>query len=121
MVKYVKENENKYKVIYISGYYWRPYIFTLFWKAYDPGLYQRKRSIEHFGKYYFTSAQWDKSGIYFGEFDTNFYSLIKTDNREETLFVLAKPEFERNKRKFKKFAVIDGKYAKDVFVAGILK
>lgn len=121
MVKYVKENENKYKAIYISGYYWRPYIFTLFWKAYDPGLYQKDRSIEHFGKYYFSGAQWDKEGVYFGEFDINFYSLIKTENRQETLFVLAMPEFERNKRKFKKFSVIDGKYAKAVFVAAVLK
>jgi len=121
MVEYVIKNEHKYKEIYISGYYWRPYIFTLFWKAYEPGLYQRERSIEHFGKYYFTSAQWDKEGVYFGQFDINFYSFIKTDNRQETLFILAKPEFERNKRKFKKFAVIDGKYAKKVFVAAVLK
>jgi len=121
MVKYVKENENKYKAIYISGYYWRPYIFALFWKAYDPLLYQKKGSIEHFGKYYFSAAQWDKEGVYFGPFDINFYSFRKTDNRQETLFVLAKPEFERNKRKFKMLSVIDGRYAKEVYVAGILK
>ncbi len=121
MVEYVTKHEHKYEAIYISGDYWRPYIFTLFWKAYNPLLYQRKGSIEHFGKYYFSAAQWDKEGVYFGRHDINFYSLVKTDIRQKTIFILTKREFEQNKRKFKKFAVIDGKYAKDVFVAGILK
>lgn len=121
MVDYVTKNEHKYKEIYISGYYWRPYIYTLFWKAYDPGLYQRKGSIEHFGKYYFSGAQWDTGGIYFGPHDIDFHSLVKTESRQETLFILTKAEFERNKRKFKMLSVIDGKYAKDVFVAAVLK
>ena len=121
MVEYVTKNEHKYKEIYISGYYWTPYIFTLFWKTYDPLLYQRKGSIEHFGKYYFTGAQWDTGGIYFGPHDIDFYSLVKTESRQETLFILTKGEFERNKRKFKKLAVIDGRYAKDVYVAAVLK
>jgi hypothetical protein len=121
MVEYVTKNEHKYKEIYISGYYWRPYIFTLFWMKYDPLLYQKKGSIEHFGKYYFSGAQWDTGGIFFGNHDINFYALIKTESRQETLFILTKGEFERNKRKFKKLFVIDGRYAKDVFVAAVLK
>jgi len=121
MVEYVIKNEHKYKEIYISGYYWRPYIFTLFWKAYEPGLYQRKGSIEHFGKYYFSAAQWDKEGIYWGNFDINFYQFVVSDKPQETLFILARVEFERNKSKFQKLAVINGKHAKNVFVAVVLK
>lgn len=121
MVRYVDKNEDKYKAVYISGYYWRPYIFTLFWKKYDPILYQKEGSIEHFGKYYFSSAEWDKEGIYFNRDDINFYQLMKTDKPQETLFILARPEFERNKDKFNKIAEIDGRHAKGVFVAGVLK
>ena len=124
MVQYVEKNEHKYKALYISGQYWRPYIFTLFWKKYDPLVYQKDVSIWHFGKYYFSAAEWDKEGIYFGPFnkyDVDFYSLAKTKIPQETLFILAKPEFDKYQTKFNKVDVIDGKFAKGVFVSAVLK
>lgn len=124
MINYVIQNENKYKAIYISGYYWRPYIYALFWRNYSPLLYQKNGSINHFGKYYFSAAEWDIGGIYFGPFakyDVDFYSLIKTKTPQETLFILAKPEFKIHESKFNVVATIDGKYAKKVFFAVVLR
>jgi 4-amino-4-deoxy-L-arabinose transferase-like glycosyltransferase len=124
MVNYVAQNENKYKEVYISGYYWRPYIYTLFWKAYDPLSYQKDGSINHFEKYYFSAAEWDKEGVYFGPFgkyEIDFYSLVKTSTPQETLFILAKPEFQKYHVKFDIIAKINGKYAREIFVAAVLR
>lgn len=124
MVNYVAQNENKYKAIYISGYYWRPYVYLLFWKAYDPLLYQKNGSFSHFGKYYFSAAEWDKEGVYFGPFakyNVDFYSLVKTNIPQETLFILAKPELMKYRSKFKVITAIDGKYVKGVFFAVVLR
>lgn len=124
MVNYVMQNENNYKEIYISGYYWRPYIYMLFWETYNSSLYQRNGSLNHFGKYYFSAAEWDKEGVYFGPFakyDVDFYSLIKTTIPQETLFILAKPEFNKYQNKFERITSIDGTYAKDVFIVATLR
>lgn len=124
MINYVTQNENKYKAIYISGYYWRPYIYVLFWKGYDPLLYQKNGSINHFGKYYFSAAEWDKEGVYFGpyaKYVVDFYSLVKTNIPQETLFILAKPELMKYRTKFRVISTINGKYAKEVFFAAILR
>lgn len=124
MIEYVKQHENTYKAVYISGYYWRPYIFTLFWKNYNPAVYQKEGSIDHLGKYYFSAAEWDKDGIYFGlysSYDVDFYSLVKTNSPQETLFILARPEFEKYREKFNKIAVIDGRFTEEVFIVAVLK
>lgn len=124
MLEYVNRNESKYKTVYISGFYWRPYIYFLFWNTYDPALYQKSGSISRIGKYYFSSALWDKEGVYFGPFakyEVDFYSLIKTNLPQETLFMLAKPEFEKHKDKFIEIAAINGKFAKEVFIAAVLR
>lgn len=124
MVNYVSKNENKYKSVYISGYYWRPYIYTLFWKNYDPLLYQKNDTLDHFGKYYFSAAEWDREGVYFGPFakyEVDFYSLVKTNVPQEILFILAKPELMKHRSKFRVIATIDGKYVKGRYFAAILR
>lgn len=113
MVHFLEATESKYDRIYISGYYWRPYIFTLFWKEYDPKKYQEKGSPRGFDKYLFGKASWDKEGEFFG--DPKFVF------QKRALYLLAPSEYEVHKEKLNVIASIDGRFAKEVFIAANLK
>lgn len=118
MIEYVQKYEASYDRIYISGYYWRPYIFMLYWGNTDPAVYQNGGTRDHFGKYYFTSASWDTSGIKL--MDTNFnFSTLQTD--KNTLFILSVPEYRLHRAEFTKLSDIRGINAGIVFEATRLK
>jgi 4-amino-4-deoxy-L-arabinose transferase-like glycosyltransferase len=118
MVSYVKTNEQQYDRVYISGYFWRPYIFMLYWGNTDPVSYQKTGNREHFGKYYFTSASWDTNGIKLMDAKFDFKTLPHTD---KTLFILAYPEYQIHQKYFEKVATIDGRHTPHVFIAATLK
>lgn len=63
LTSYVFENENKYDKIIISGHYWQPYIYFLFYKKYDPVIFQSSGSKSGFDKYIFGGTSWDHEGI----------------------------------------------------------
>ncbi len=117
MVAYVRANEHKYDRIYISGYYWRPYIFLLYWGGIDPAVYQSGGNREHFGKYYFTSASWDTNGMKLMDPSFDFKGLPHGGN---TLFILASPEYMQHKKEFQKLDDINGSTVKEVFVSAKL-
>lgn len=59
---FIKQNEDKYTTIAISNYYGHPYIFTLFYTAYDPSSYQKfPNGREGFDKYEFFGSSWGKT------------------------------------------------------------
>lgn len=118
MVEYVKANENKYDRIYISGYYWRPYIFMLYWGGANPADYQQNGTREHIGKYYFSSASWDTNGLKFMDPKFDFQAL---PHDGKTLFILANPEYQLHQKEFQKITGIHGRIAKNVFIAAILQ
>ncbi len=60
LTTYVFDNENKYDKVIISGYNWQPYIYFLFYKKYDPALFQKYGSKKGFDKYLFGGTSWDK-------------------------------------------------------------
>lgn len=114
MLAYVKANEHQYKTVVISGYYWRPYIFYLFWGNINPLSYQQYGSREKHDKYIFTSAPWDSNGAKLS--DKNF-DLQTLNTPEDTLFILAPPEYEAHKKSFTKIEDINGRIAQKVFIA----
>lgn len=118
MVTYVKANEGKYDRIYISGYYWRPYIFMLYWGGIDPVAYQNSGTREHFGKYYFSSASWDTNGIKFMDPKYDFNALPHDGT---TLFILAYPEYQMHSTLFTLMEPINGRYTPHVFMAVVTK
>jgi hypothetical protein len=118
MVEYVGKNKDKYERIFISGEYWRPYIFVLLWGKYDPALYQQGGTRDHFDKFYFARASWDKEGVYFADPTTNFHALA---DDKKTLFILSWKDFLLHKEKFVEIERINGRYKKDVFVAALLR
>lgn len=120
MVAYVRTHESAYDRVVISGYYWRPYIFMLYWGGIDPMDYQRLGSLHGWGKYLFTGAEWDKNDIFLYDSSYNPLTLVPSA-KEKTLFILAHPEFERNKLKYTYLDTISGIHAPDVFIAATLK
>ncbi|MBP9814389.1 glycosyltransferase family 39 protein [Candidatus Woesebacteria bacterium] len=114
MIDYVKSNEDTYDTIVISGYYWRPYIFMLYWGNIDPTSYQRLGSREKYSHYIFTSAPWDSNGLKLIDKDVRLSDLKVTG---KTLYILATPEYEVHKKSFIKISDIHGKIARNVYVA----
>lgn len=115
MVSYISRNEAGYDKIFISGKYWRPYIFVLFYKKYSPFLYQEEGTRNGFSKYYFGKADWDVGGESFNS------SKFSNAQKDKALFILSPEEYELNKEKLVEIASIDGVFAKRVFVAAGLK
>lgn len=118
MVHYLKENEEKYDKIYITGHYWRPYIFILFWQQYDPAKYQEGGIRDHFDKYYFGKAEWDNEGL--SILETQDLNNL-TDSPAKTLFFLSPKEYAKHSSYLKKQAVINGRHAKDIFIAATIE
>ena len=63
LVEYVKSIEQRYDKIYVTGRYFKPYIYFLFYSSYDPAIYlQEKGTDKGFGKYIFYPADWESQG-----------------------------------------------------------
>lgn len=116
MIRYVKSHETQYDRVVISGYYWRPYIFMLYWGDTDPTLFQREGTRNGWGKYVFTGAEWDKNEIFLKDPLYDPKQLIGTTS-DKTLFILASPEYENNLQRYKLIEKISGRHAPSVFVA----
>lgn len=115
MVLALKGYEKTYDLIFVSGAYWRPYIFTLFWSGYEPSLYQREGTIDRFGPFVFGKARWDTGGITFEEF-------LQKDplGAQSALFILSEDEFNEKRDRLTEIESIDGVFARRVFVAAHL-
>lgn len=118
MAAYVHEHKDDYDRIYISGYYWRPYIFMLYWTDTDPGVFQKSGTREQFGKYIFSAASWDTNGMKFMDAEFDFSTLPAEGN---SLFILARPEYLLHQKYFEKITDISGRHIPWVFTAARLK
>jgi len=102
MVKKLTEVQYKYDTIFISGHYWKPYIYTLFYSQYNPTVYQNGGSDRHFDKYFFGNTLWEKKGPELGE--ENLRMLTGTN---KTLFILSTQEASQIEKKLKESFVIE--------------
>lgn len=89
MVKKLIEVQSNYDKIFITGHYWKPYIYVLFYSQYNPALYHKVGTDKHFDKYFFGNTFWEKRGVEFGE--ENLQSLAGV---KKTLFILSQEEME---------------------------
>lgn len=120
MIAYVRAHESRYDRIVISGYYWRPYIFMLYWGNADPKLYQQHGTRNGWGKYIFTGAEWDtnEAFLYETSFDPKQLVLSSPD---KTLFILANSEYATNQSRYISLDTINGRHAPSVFIAALAK
>lgn len=116
LTKYVFANENKYQKIVVSGHYWQPYIYFLFYKKYDPALFQKYGSKKGFDKYLFGGTSWDMNGKELG--DQNLEKFAKTRN---ALFALSPVEYDLQKQNINVATKIKNHNNEVVFIIGTLK
>ncbi len=115
MVAYVSMVEESYDTIYITGNYWRPYIFMLFWKRYEPLRYQRGGRPEKFEKYIFGKAPWDTSGLSLA--GAGFASSIRKEKAGRTLVIFSPSEWQQQKNQFTELSTINGRFTPAIFVS----
>lgn len=81
LLEFVKEKEEDFDKIYITGSRWQPYIYTLFYLRFNPVKYQAEGSDHgHFGKFYFGESGWDKAGERFYRTKVDFEKFLASDN-----------------------------------------
>lgn len=89
MVKKLTEVQGNYDQIFITGHYWKPYIYVLFYSQYNPALYHKVGTDKHFDKYFFGNTFWEKKGPELGEENLQNLAGVK-----KTLFILSQEEME---------------------------
>jgi 4-amino-4-deoxy-L-arabinose transferase-like glycosyltransferase len=57
LMAYLKRETSAYDQVYVSGYYWQPYIYALFYLRYPPAEYQRSGTPARFSHYYFGKSR----------------------------------------------------------------
>jgi 4-amino-4-deoxy-L-arabinose transferase-like glycosyltransferase len=106
MLEFIKENEDKYIKIYITGEYWRPYIFGLFYLNFPPASYQEKISHSQFGKLYFGYAGYDTSDQYYDYSEVPSLEDLRSLNN--SLLVLSPKETKIDNKIIKTIYSING-------------
>lgn len=115
LVTYVSENEDSYDKVVISGHYWQPYIYFLFYNQYDPRLYQESGSKAGFGKYVFGGTAWDKEQRSTELHDVN---LREFANANHILVALSPSEYESQRDSVIKLEEIYDHNGNLVFIVG---
>lgn len=97
MIKDVSKLENDYDRIIVTGFYWKPYIFYLFFDKVDPAVYQANWDVQSIGKYRFGTTFWDSGGK---NLDDSSIDNLKSG---KTLVVLSPSELQnlKNTDRFK--------------------
>ncbi len=91
----IKVMEKDYNSFYITGSYWRPYIFALYYLYYPPSIYQKHPSHNQISKLYFGFPGYDSSDPFYDyEFMKKKLPDLKTDPR--TLRIIAPEEKKSN-------------------------
>lgn len=115
MFKTVSILQDNFDRVIVTGYYWKPYIFYLFYNKTDPRFYQPTSTQESIGKFRFGTTGWDSGGKNLDD------DLIENLKGNKTLLVISPQELEtlKSKEKFLKFSTIsDYSNQKSLFLIG---
>src|SRR3989338_1291998 len=107
--------ESNFDRVIVTGSYWKPYIFYLFYNKIDPRFYQFQGSQQSIGKYRFGIAGWDSGGK---DLDETSIDSLKSG---KTLLVISPGEFQNidTKERVKKLSTVSDYSGKqDVFLIG---
>lgn len=106
LYQYISTVENKYEKIYVTGKYWRPYIFMLFYNQYPPSEYWVNGTHNGIGKYLFGYASYDTSDPHYVY---NTYSIPDLKKEKGNLIALAPEEVSAEDRIIKTIYSVLGK------------
>lgn len=118
LTNYIFENEDKYGRIIVTGQYWQPYMYFLFYKQYDPTLYQQFGSAVAFDKYYFGGTSWDRDR---GRVGLEANNLFEIADNKKTLVALSPDEYQKHKQVITKINEIKNHNNELVFILGELQ
>lgn len=96
LVSFTQKNENKYDKFVISGHYWQPYIYFLFYTKHDPKNFQSEGKKSGFDKYIFGGTSWDMQGKELGDQD-----LEKLAGTQNYIVALSPSEYKLQKNNLK--------------------
>lgn len=102
-VIYVMQHEADYDQIIMSGHYWQPYMYMLFYKQYDPRKFQEQGTKEGFDKYMFGGTSWDQEQHHI-ELDEMDLSTMTASKR--VLIVFSPKEYQKYQNTFRKITEI---------------
>lgn len=114
LMAYVIPKEKNYQHIIISGHYWQPYIYALFYKKYDPAMYQKNGKKSAFDKYIFGGTSWDFEGKELGDMDLSSYQ------GKKTLIAVSPEEYNKLKPSITAIHTIYNHLQQPVFIVGDL-
>lgn len=106
---------DNYDRVIVTGHYWKPYIFYLFYNSIDPKIYQLVQNQQTIGKFRFGTTGWDMGGQ-----DLNQEEADKLKGHK-TLLVVTPAELETfdDKDNFKKISAINDYSGKtEIFLIG---
>jgi len=117
IVEYVEENNEEYERIIVTGHYWNPYMYFLFYNKYDPAKFQRNGSISGFGIYTFGGTSWDKDRY------SKTLAEVELDEFSDkaTMIILSPNEFEQQKEKVNELTRIQDISGKNIFIVTEIK
>lgn len=115
LVEYMDKSENKYEKVIVSGHYWQPYVYFLFYNKIDPKFYQESGQKNGFGKYVFGGTSWD-NGKELGDQD-----LEKLSGTENYIVALSPIEYDLQKNNINKIDEIKNHNNEVVFIIGTKK
>jgi hypothetical protein len=116
LMQYILPRENNYAKIVISGHYWQPYIYVLFYKKYDPKKYQSLGSHFAFDKYQFGGDSWEN-----GERELENVNLPAWTHSNNILVALSPAEYENQKNNIHELTRIYNHNHDLVFIVGEIK
>ncbi len=84
-----KKFEARADTIFISGRYWRPYIFALYYLDIDPKTYQKNPTHSQIGKFIFGHADYDVSDPFYDykTYDNNIVHKLRQKGGNNYLFL----------------------------------
>jgi 4-amino-4-deoxy-L-arabinose transferase-like glycosyltransferase len=119
LTRYVFANGASYDKVLISGHYWEPYVYFLFYNKYDPRLYQESGTSNGFGKYVFGGTSWDrnKNSQELGDIGLGKYA--RTSKR--LLVALSPEEYAGQKNNMTKLTEIKNYNNEVIFIVGEIR
>jgi len=116
VVRYIKENQDKYDLVVFTRAYGEPHIFTLFNLKYDPVKFQNIPNLERFETFNWVRVlRFDK--YYFpdlGDIGTKYEDIIKTNPDKKILFIGKPSDFSENAKILEKINFLDGEVAFEI-------
>jgi 4-amino-4-deoxy-L-arabinose transferase-like glycosyltransferase len=118
LIRSIKPQIANFDKVIISGHYWQPYMYTLFYTQYDPKLFQQEGNQVSFAKFIFGGTSWDRR-LHRQELDN--VDLGELSGSKKVLVALSPGEYQSQKQHIKKSSEIKNHKGEVIFIVGTLK